>query len=92
MTVCVLACVLLLFLFFAPETSCGSPSVPPPCDNEVDSCVTDDDCVVGTGRDDLVCMATGTPDNPGPKNCLCKPGYYGNPQEPCKSNLHHISA
>ncbi|XP_063725907.1 uncharacterized protein LOC134853881 [Symsagittifera roscoffensis] len=78
------ACVLLLFLFFAPETSCGSPSVPPPCDNEVDSCVTDDDCVVGTGRDDLVCMATGTPDNPGPKNCLCKPGYYGNPQEPCK--------
>ncbi|XP_075248551.1 uncharacterized protein LOC142341475 [Convolutriloba macropyga] len=65
-------------------TTPSPQSVPvPACNATHDACTTDEDC--SDTRDDLVCIAVGPPDSPGFKNCVCKDGYYGNPQEPCKN-------
>ncbi|XP_075239461.1 uncharacterized protein LOC142335019 [Convolutriloba macropyga] len=55
----------------------------PECKSEAHTCNTDSDCNKEGSDEQLRCMTVGPPDDPGPRNCLCRAGYYGDPQEKC---------
>ncbi|XP_063710414.1 uncharacterized protein LOC134838971 isoform X2 [Symsagittifera roscoffensis] len=78
--------IFLVFEFLLISSVCwaGGPQVPT-CDDVTDTCSTDNDCHPSV-YPHVTCASVGPPDDPGPKNCICGEGWYGNPKEQCLEN------